>query len=54
MTEQRLPGGRSFGAVRAGGGGPVFQRMLPWAAELEQSGNEVTELPDEFWPGPGR
>jgi len=38
----------------AGGGEPVFQRMLPWAAELEQSGNEVTKLPDEFWPGPGR
>ena len=38
----------------ADGGEPVFQRMLPWAADLERSGNEVAELPDEFWPGPGR
>jgi hypothetical protein len=28
--------------------------MLPWAADLERSGNEVAELPDEFWRGPGR
>ena len=33
----------------AGGGEPVFQRMLPWAADLEQSGDEVAKLPDEFW-----
>ncbi len=33
---------------------PVFQRMLPWAADLERSGHEVAGLPDEFWPGPGR
>ncbi len=38
----------------ADGGEPVFQRMLPWAADLERSGNEVAGLPDEFWPGPGR
>ena len=38
----------------ADGGEPVFQRMLPWAADLERSGNEVAELPDEFWPAPGR
>jgi hypothetical protein len=28
--------------------------MLPWAADLEQSGSEVAGLPDEFWRGPGR
>ncbi len=38
----------------ADGGEPIFRRMLPWAADLERSGNEVAELPDEFWPGPGR
>ena len=38
----------------ADGGEPVFQRMLPWAADLERSGHEVAGLPDEFWPGPGR
>jgi len=38
----------------ADGGEPVFQRMLPWAADLGRSGNEVAGLPDEFWPGPGR
>ena len=38
----------------ADGGEPVFQRMLPWAADLERSGSEVAELPDEFWPAPGR
>jgi hypothetical protein len=77
MTERRLPGGRSFGAVRVGdevrrptqpwtatmhlvirqfadGGEPTFERMLPWAADLERSGNEVAALPDEFWQGPGR
>jgi hypothetical protein len=99
MTERRLPGGRSFGAVRAGdevrrpaqpwtatvhsvlrhledagfdgaprargfddqgrerltfadGGEPIFQRMLPWAADLERSGNEVAEQLDDFWQGP--
>ena len=35
----------------ADGGEPTFQRMLPWAADLERSGNEVAELPDEFWQG---
>ena len=35
----------------ADGGEPAFQRMLPWAADLERSGNEVAELPDEFWQG---
>ncbi len=33
----------------AGGGEPVLQRMLPWAADLERSGKEVAELPDGFW-----
>ncbi len=33
----------------ADGGEPTFQRMLPWAADLERSGNEVAELPAEFW-----
>ena len=37
----------------ADGGEPTFQRMLPWAADLERSGNEVAELPDEFWQRPG-
>ena len=37
----------------ADGGEPVFQRMLPWAADLELSGREVAELPDEFWERPG-
>lgn len=35
-------------------GEPTFQRMLPWAVKLERSWNEVAELPDEFWQGPGR
>lgn len=38
----------------ADGGEPTFQRMLPWAALLERSGNEVAELPDEFWQEPSR
>jgi len=38
----------------ADGGEPVFQRMLPWAADLELSGSEVAELPDEFWRRPAR
>ena len=38
----------------ADGGEPVFQRMLPWAADLERSGHEVAGLPGEFWPEPGR
>jgi hypothetical protein len=33
-------------------GEPVFQRMLPWAADLERSGDEVAKLPDEFWSPP--
>ena len=39
----------------ADGGEPVFQRMLPWAADLERSGTEVAARPEEFWqrpPGP--
>jgi hypothetical protein len=39
----------------AAGGEPVFQRMLPWAADLERSGTEVAARPEEFWqrpPGP--
>ena len=36
----------------ADGDEQTFQRMLPWAADLEQSGNEVAELPDEFWQRP--
>ena len=39
------------GALLADGGEPTFQRMLPWAADLERSGNEVAELPAEFWRG---
>ena len=38
----------------ADGGEPTFQRMLPWAAQLERSGNEVAELPDGFWQEPSR
>jgi hypothetical protein len=38
----------------AGGGEPAFQRMLPWAADLERCGNELAGLPEEFWQGPGR
>jgi hypothetical protein len=33
----------------AGGGEPTFQRMLPWAADLERSGTEVEALPPGFW-----
>jgi hypothetical protein len=46
---------RNVGMIRqlADGGEPVFQRMLPWAADLERSGSEVAELPDEFWQRPG-
>lgn len=38
----------------ADGGEPTFQRMLPWAADLERSGSQVAELPDAFWQRPGR
>jgi hypothetical protein len=43
--------GRNVAMIRqlAEGGEPTFQRMLPWAADLERSGNEVAKLPDEFW-----
>jgi hypothetical protein len=49
--------GRNVGMIRqlAAGGEPVFQRMLPWAADLERSGTEVAARPEEFWqrpPGP--
>ena len=37
----------------ADGGEPVFKRMLPWAADLARSGNEVADRPDEFWRRPG-
>ncbi|WP_433059615.1 aminoglycoside phosphotransferase family protein [Dactylosporangium sp. CS-033363] len=33
----------------ATGGEPTFQRMLPWAADLEQSGREVAARPSVFW-----
>jgi hypothetical protein len=36
----------------ADGGEPTFQRMLPWAADLERAGTEVARLPDEFWQAP--
>ena len=47
---------RNVAVIRqlADGGEPTFQRMLPWAADLERSGAEVAELPDEFWQVPGR
>jgi hypothetical protein len=47
---------RNVAVIRrwADDGEPTFQRMLPWAATLEQSGNEVAGLPDEFWLRPGR
>jgi hypothetical protein len=43
--------GRNVGMIRqlAEGGEPTFQRMLPWAADLERSGEEVAALPDAFW-----
>ena len=63
MTEQRLPGGRSFGAVRVGD--EVRRARQPWtstvqtaspaelsahaAADLKPSGNEVAALPESFW-----
>jgi hypothetical protein len=37
----------------AGSGEPPFRRMLPRAADLERSGNEVAELADEFWQRSG-
>ena len=42
---------RNVAVIRqlADGGEPVFQRMLPWAADLERSGGEVARLPEEFW-----
>jgi hypothetical protein len=42
---------RNVAVIRqlAEGGEPVFQRMLPWAADLERSGAEVAALPDAFW-----
>jgi hypothetical protein len=36
----------------AEGGEPTFQRMMPWAAQLERSGREVAALPDAFWSRP--
>jgi hypothetical protein len=44
---------RNVAVIRrlADGGDPTFKRMLPWAADLERSGREVSELPDEFWRG---
>jgi len=32
----------------ADGGEPTFHHMQPWATDLERSGNEVAEQPDEF------
>ncbi len=45
---------RNVAVIRelAEGGEPIFQRMLPWAANLEKSGSEVADLPDEFWRRP--
>jgi len=45
---------RNVAVIRqlADGGEPTFQRMLPWAADLERSGSEVADLPDEFWQKP--
>jgi Phosphotransferase enzyme family len=45
---------RNVAVIRrlASGGEPVFQRMLPWAADLERSGDEVAGLPGEFWQKP--
>lgn len=45
---------RNVATIRqfADGGEPAFQRMLPWAANLERSGHEVAELPDRFWRAP--
>jgi hypothetical protein len=42
---------RNVGVIRqlAETGEPTFQRMLPWAADLERSGSAVAELPDAFW-----
>ncbi|GAA3304723.1 phosphotransferase [Dactylosporangium vinaceum] len=42
---------RNVGVIRhlASQGAPPFQQLLPWAADLEQSGAEVAALPDEFW-----
>jgi phosphotransferase family enzyme len=47
---------RNVAVIRqlAEGGEPTFQRMLPWAADLERSGAEVAELPSDFWREPGR
>lgn len=46
--------GRNVGMIRqlAAGGEPVFQRMLPWAADLERSGTEVAAWPEKFWQRP--
>jgi hypothetical protein len=33
-------------------GDATFQRLLPWAADLERSGSEVADLPDGFWREP--
>ncbi|WP_433291091.1 phosphotransferase [Actinoplanes sp. CA-030573] len=45
---------RNVAVIRelAATGEPVFQRMLPWAADLERSGAEVARLPDDFWVTP--
>jgi hypothetical protein len=45
---------RNVAVIRqfADGGESTFQRMLPWAADLERSGMEVAALPDEFWLRP--
>jgi hypothetical protein len=36
----------------ASGGEPAFQRMLPWAGNLERAGTETAGLPAEFWRRP--
>jgi len=45
---------RNVAVIRelAATGEPTFERMLPWAADLERSGAEVAALPAEFWRAP--
>jgi hypothetical protein len=42
---------RNVAVIRrlAEGDEPTFQRLLPWAADLERSGAEVAALPAGFW-----
>ena len=47
---------RNVAVIRdlAATGEPTFQRMLPWAADLDRSGAEVAALPEAFWVAPER